>query len=259
MVSKRNLDLFPFIQGWNYNRENTSTRIITDLNGKKKLQLRVDLGLLQMELEDRPDGKRPYGRKSILDYFKHRLQKAKQIGREPALTNSNCDALCQEAIQYYHRYLAFFHMGYYDRVIQDTEHNIEIFKMIASYAENEDDYVTFLQFYPLVLFIHGKASALQAIKAGYKSTAIDAIDETILDISDFLKQNDLEIFINEIPEITSLTELRKKIIAGSRELSDYDKLNEKLRRAIAFENYEEAALIRDKLLIIKKQQRKIKK
>ena len=36
-------------------------RKIVGEDGKEKLQVRLDLGLLQMELNGRPDGERPHG------------------------------------------------------------------------------------------------------------------------------------------------------------------------------------------------------
>ena len=43
--------------------------------GRGKVQLRVDLGILQMEMNGRPDGHRPEGFESWLDYYEY-LQQA---------------------------------------------------------------------------------------------------------------------------------------------------------------------------------------
>src|SRR5688572_1160002 len=44
-------------------------------DGQEKIQLRVDLGLLQMNVQGRPDGKRPLGHPSLFEYQEARLKK----------------------------------------------------------------------------------------------------------------------------------------------------------------------------------------
>ena len=47
-------------------------RIVPGDDGREKLQMRIDLGLLQMELDGRPDGQRPAGAESLLDHLEAR-------------------------------------------------------------------------------------------------------------------------------------------------------------------------------------------
>jgi len=67
-------DISPVLRGWDYEPGTISVRKITGLDGRPKLQMRLDLGLLQMELSGRPDGLRPHGHESLLDYFESLLQ-----------------------------------------------------------------------------------------------------------------------------------------------------------------------------------------
>ena len=46
--------------------------------------MRIDLGLLQMELDGRPDGQRPHGFESLLDYYEARRKKAGGRRRKPS-------------------------------------------------------------------------------------------------------------------------------------------------------------------------------
>ena len=59
---------------WPFEPDEVLVRIIPGDDGRSKVQLRVDLGMLQMEMDGRPDGFRPEGFESWLDYYEHRQQ-----------------------------------------------------------------------------------------------------------------------------------------------------------------------------------------
>src|SRR6266567_990805 len=53
------LDLNSILKDWPHENGSIKVRKVAGLDGREKLQLRVDLGVLQMELTGRPDGRRP--------------------------------------------------------------------------------------------------------------------------------------------------------------------------------------------------------
>jgi hypothetical protein len=57
---------------WDY-KPGQVVRKFTGKDGTEKIQLRLDLGLLQMNATGRSDGKRPFGCTSWLEHFKARL------------------------------------------------------------------------------------------------------------------------------------------------------------------------------------------
>ena len=65
-------DISFLVQGWDYDPNEVTVRKITGLDGREKIQMRLDLGILQMETEGRPDGRRPFGRESLLEYHLER-------------------------------------------------------------------------------------------------------------------------------------------------------------------------------------------
>src|SRR5271155_1031351 len=67
-------DIGPLMRGWDYESGTINDRKIHGNDGQPKLQMRLDLGLLQMEMTGRPDGVRPHGHESLLEYFEHQLQ-----------------------------------------------------------------------------------------------------------------------------------------------------------------------------------------
>ena len=70
-VMRRDLD--EVIQGWPYDTEPSErlAREVRARDGRKVLQVRIELGVLQLEVTGRPDGVRPHGFVTYLDYLRH--------------------------------------------------------------------------------------------------------------------------------------------------------------------------------------------
>src|SRR5215207_7087656 len=66
-------DIVPLLKGWDYEPGTINVRKVHGADGAPKLQMRLNLGLLQMEMTGRPDGVRPHGCESLLDYFEDKL------------------------------------------------------------------------------------------------------------------------------------------------------------------------------------------
>jgi hypothetical protein len=69
------LDIGKALKGWTFEAGQVNVRLIRGNDGRPKLQLRLDLGLLQMELNGRPDGKRPHRSLTELDFQLSKLSK----------------------------------------------------------------------------------------------------------------------------------------------------------------------------------------
>ncbi len=57
-------DIEGILDGWEFEPDGLQVRIITGDDGTEKIQMRIDLGLIQMEMDGRPDGQRPGGSSS---------------------------------------------------------------------------------------------------------------------------------------------------------------------------------------------------
>ena len=68
-----NRDLTEILKEWPYEPGELHVRLIEGLDGEPKLQVRLDLGILQMNAEGRPDGEQPFGYDSLLEYHEARL------------------------------------------------------------------------------------------------------------------------------------------------------------------------------------------
>ena len=75
-------DLRRILKGWPYDPEHDA-RIVHGDDGREMLQVRTPLGIEQYEMDGRPDGLRPHGMESALEYQLHRLNQAKFRGARP--------------------------------------------------------------------------------------------------------------------------------------------------------------------------------
>src|SRR3954466_14272608 len=115
------LDLNDLLRDWPHEPGQLKVRKITGTDGREKIQLRIDLGLIQMETVGRPDGQRPHDYESLLEYYRHKLKRAEKKGEPFSLSSDEVSDLQQEGIQYYHRYISFFQLGEHAAVIRDTQ------------------------------------------------------------------------------------------------------------------------------------------
>src|SRR5437763_15804518 len=125
MFRTLSLDLNTILKQWPYASGTVEVRKSTGLGGREKWQLRVDLGVLQMEITGRPDDRRPHNCESLLEYHQRRATRAGQKGEAYELTPEQCAELQQEGIQYYHRYLSLYQINDFERVVRDTQQNLD--------------------------------------------------------------------------------------------------------------------------------------
>src|SRR3954454_18868520 len=100
------LDLNDLLRDWPHEPGQIKVRKILGTDGKEKIQLRIDLGLIQMEMNGRPDGQEPHNCESFLEYHQQRSERAEKKGEKYEMPPDEVGELQQEGIQYYHRYIS---------------------------------------------------------------------------------------------------------------------------------------------------------
>src|SRR5713226_7469228 len=174
-------DISHLLDQWDYQPGQVVVRRFKAKDGKEKLQLRVDLGLLQMNAEGRPDGKRPFGYTSLLECYQARLYKhlAAHEGNDEGFTlkAEECAKLQLEALQYHHRYICLLQLEDYAGVIRDAERNLAVFDFVAEHAQSEELAWSLQQFQPQLLMILTRARAAQALQAEDYTLAIQLVEE----------------------------------------------------------------------------------
>lgn len=243
-------DISDLLQDWDYQPGQVVARRFTGKDGTEKVQLRVDLGVLQMNAEGRPDGKRPMGHDSWYDFQLDRLVKHREEhGDEDdgfELDAEACGRLQQEAIQYHHRYICFFQLGDYSAVERDCDRNLAVFEFVAEFAKTEELAWSLLQFVPQLLMMRTRARGTERLKKRRHESACKAIEEGIEDLESFYRDNEREDLLEQSGEITSLRHWLGEVRAR-RPLSALEKLQRQLDEAIQHEDYEKAAQVRDEM------------
>jgi len=242
-------DISALLDQWDYLPGQVVVRKFRGKDGQEKIQLRVDLGLLQMNAQGRPDGKRPYGRESLLEYYQDCLGKFK---REHAgddcdfrLTAEDCSRLQQEFIQYHHRYICLFQLEEFDAVIEDTERNLNVFNFVEKYASMDDGWAL-QQFRPQCLMMRIRARGAVALKEDRYDQVIRLVESGLEEIRQFYRDHERQDLMEQSVEIQSL-EVWLEEIQSKRPMTAREKLESALNEAVKNEDYEKAALVRDKL------------
>ena len=271
-----NFDLTELLQNWPHEPGKINVRLIQGQDGEQKVQIRLDLGVLQMNVDGRPDGQRPNGYDSLLEYFEAKLDDASRAGEvgedegeqsgEVAetgdvaefggqaaadgstftLSPDDCRALRDEAVQYYHRYVALLVLEDYDRVVRDTSRNIRLLDLCAEHAESEEDKAVLEQFRPYITMMRARALASQALRDNEPKAAIHAIDDGIESLRRYFSGfGGLDMFESS-NEVQMLRGMRDSLVP-KLPVSQKTELRQRLQRALEAENYELAAILRDEL------------
>ena len=249
-----NFDISHLLEQWDYQAGQVVVRRFTGKDGLEKIQLRVDLGLLQMNAEGRPDGKRPLGHPSLYDHYQARLYKhlAENEGNDAGFTlrAPDCSRLQVEALQYHHRYICLLQLEDYAGVVRDTERNLAVFDFVQKHAESEEQAWSVQQFRPQLLMIHTRAKASESLRVKDYDTAIQQIEDGITRIKDFYRTYSRTDLLDQSGEISYLRNWLEEI-AVQRPLTTREKLERALNEAVNNEDYERAALMRDALRNLK--------
>ncbi len=243
-MNKMNLDLNHLLDGWPHEPGQIRVRKIMGRDGKEKLQLRIDLGLIQMELTGRPDGQRPHGCESYLQWHNERAVEAEAKETAFTLTSEECHELQQEGIQYYHRYISLFQLGDYAGVIRDTQRNLDLLSFTTKYAEQEELAWSFESFRAYVMMMNTRAKASIELDRHDYAAAIEKIEEGRDLIAE--SQASRQGAPTQCPEVEFLNQWLEELRA-KRPLSKLEALEKEMDNAIATEAYERAAELRDKI------------
>jgi hypothetical protein len=247
---RNDMDISGALRGWNFQPGQINVRLIRGSNGKPKLQLRLDLGLLQMELDGRPDGKRPHRVASELEYLTRKLRTHESRYHSEAgfaLTARDCQALREESAMFYHRYLSLFVLEQYAAVIRDTQHNLDVLDLCHRFGRSEYDRMCLEQYRPYILMMNIRAKACDALRQGYVRTAIAYLRGGIRKIAATFPREQRRNLLRQSNEARILLDMIKQIRAQLPP-DPRDLLKNRLKEALAAERYEEAADLRDQLL-----------
>jgi hypothetical protein len=238
------LDLNDLLRDWPHEPGQIKVRRILGTDGKEKIQLRIDLGLIQMETTGRPDGERPHGCESLLAYHSGLAQEKETAHQPYVLSPDEVGELQQEGIQYYHRYISLFQLNDFRGVIRDTQRNIELFNFVHRHGGAEELSHSLEQFRPYVLMMNTRARASIDLEQGDFAGALRQIERGREKIVEIFGGPESSEAVERSPEIAFLDEWMEEIRAR-QPLTKLEKMQREMETAIANEAYERAAELRD--------------
>ncbi|MFC1526171.1 UvrB/UvrC motif-containing protein [Candidatus Latescibacterota bacterium] len=236
-------DIGDLLSSWPFDPDEFIARRITAKDGTEKVQIRIDMGMLQLEMQGRPDGQRPHGCDSLLEFYDTGLARG-DYGE--GLDEDACEDLFQEAWQFYQRYLSLFYLEDYAGVVRDTEHNQKIFKLVEQHADNDDVKWYFEQYYPHAIMMRARSRAMISLEKDNYRGAMREVERGTEEIEAFLSEWGSEIADEDLPELSFLRDWHEEL-EKERPLSRREQLERDLTVAVEAENFEEAARLRDKL------------
>ena len=241
-------DVSRILSGWEYAPGELKVRKIVGADGLPKIQVRMDLGLMQLEWNGRPDACSPYGYRSLLDFYQ--AERRRWEGAHPhapfPLSPQACQELAEEAMKYYWRRISFFELKEYEGAENDALHNLAILALCSCCAQTEEDRQLAEQHTPFVTAHRFQARALRRLEAQDYDGTLQEIRRGIEEIEGFLANLGNFESRENCPELCFLrnweTEVRK-----NRPLSLKEQLHADLQAAVQQEQFERAAVLRDRL------------
>jgi hypothetical protein len=248
-------DIASILSDWSYEPNEVRARFIQADDGTRKVQIRLDLGVFQMELEGRPDGQKPRGFVSMRDFYVEEEARSEGQVLPYQLDFDACSELQQETMQYYYRMMAYHALGDLPGVVRDSDHNLDLIDIVSEYAMDDEIAWQFMQLYPYMRMMNVRARAELGMQQGDFDGAERLVAEAVADLEQFYEENyepenEDGTAVPPPPELTSLKELAEQV-DRRRPRSETETLQEALARAVELENYEKAAFLRDQLKALK--------
>ncbi len=239
MAQKQDIDVI--LRDWPYEPGVVNARLVVAGDGRDVLQLRIELGVLQMETTHRPDGEKPGDKPTYLDLVKEAVARE---GPDFELSEEQCLELDREFLQYYHRRVCWLAVREFERAIRDADHTLELMDFAAAYSSDPEWVLAHEQYRPFVLFHRAQAAALSRLTEEGAEAAVEEINAGLERIREVYENEEAEEEFDE----DELAEQLRRLQEWIRENYNVGRtLQEQLSDAVATEQYELAARLRDEL------------
>jgi hypothetical protein len=231
-------DIADILNLWPYEQGKLNARIVEAADSRPLIQIRIELGIIQMEMSGRPDGVLQEGFASLLSLLEDR-------GVPAGLDPDMCRRLREEGVQRSHRSAALFALGKWESVIHDCDQNLVLFDLCRDHAQEQMDGEALEQFRAAVIAMRARAGAEWAVEEGHPAKAVEAVNRGLEQLKESLGAGWESS--NEVQLLRGM----KEVLIPQLPPSERADLKERLLAAIAAENYELAAILRDELRLLR--------
>lgn len=250
------LDLNTITTDWPYPTEGVCARVVTAEDGRSFLQMRIELGVLQMFPDGRPDGDRYRTSECAL----HFVQKAMNRGR--TLDEQDWSELKRELQQFNYRRVAFTSLAeealekadtvdaqaHLLRCVRDIDHCIQVIKAMEEGRSDGAGPQALL--IPTLIFNRSKQLAQLRMIEGRQEEAIEEAEAGAKALERFFSEQSDDGGDEEVnPGVQQLRALADQLRKAPDPESE---LRGQLEQAVEREDFEAAARLRDQLRGIEK-------
>lgn len=238
----RNSHIDDILKNWEYDPYGVNARLAKGRDGRDVIQMRVDMGILQMETTGRPDGRRPEGAETYYDYL---LSRSLHLGPDFQLDETECMEIDREFVQFYHRRICWLQLNKFALAVRDADHTLGLMDFCSAHSPDEQWTISHEQYRRFVLFHRTQAAALAKLEESSDAEgAINELNNGLDRMRELFVTYDAEDEFEDDEIVHRLMEMREQL----RNKFGVDRtLLEQLDDAVAAEKYELAAKLRDEL------------
>jgi len=241
MSERRDQDIDRILRTWGYQPGAISARLVRASDGREVVQMRIEMGLLQMETKGRPDGEMPEGAETFLDCL---IQQSFGEDEDFVLSDEQCFEVDREFLQYYHRRVCWLALREFRRAIDDADHTLALMDFAAEHSPDQRWTLSHEQYRPFVIFHRTQAAAMDTLEKSGPEAAIEQINGGLKRMREVYAAMEAQEEFEEDELVAQLEGLKESL---REEYAVGRTLHEQLSDAIAAEEYERAARLRDQI------------
>jgi hypothetical protein len=230
-------DLTPWLREWPWRPGNLDVRVVSGSDGRPLFQVRLELGLLQMEADGRPDGLGYRDAPSALAWF--------VAHPEVRIDGGAVQDLEAEMAQRRQRGVACAAIQDWARARRDASDNVQALDLVAARAEHAADRGRLEGWRVHELALRARAEASLAVSMGRRDLARQALEAGLAAV----RQACVAGQAGQTPQIAMLMGLLDALTLKLPS-SERAELERRLQAAVRAENFELAAILRDELRLL---------
>lgn len=230
------------LKDWPYDPTAVSVRLVEGGDSREVIQMRVELGVLQLETTGRPDGWNPEGESTFFDYL---IKLEVSTADSFVLSEEQCMECDREFVQFYHRRICWLALQRYEDAVRDADHTLGLMDFCKRNSPEDEWTLTHEQYRPFVLYHRTQAAAMASVSEDKPELAVESINKGLDRLRAIYDSHNIEEEEFDSDELVErLVELRESL----RDQFDVGRtLKERLNDAVAAEQYELAARLRDEI------------
>ncbi len=237
-------DIDFILRDWEFKPGIVQARLVETRDGRQVIQMRVDLGVLQLDSVGRPDGASPHGHATFFNYLKEQARMAKQSRTKFVLGEEQCQEADREFVQFYHRRICWLALRHYGKAVADADHTLAFMDFVKKHSPSEEYTEAHEQYRGFVLFQRTQAATALQVEQDNPEGAIDELRVGLEQMKTFFAAYEM---LDEMEDDGMVQHLRKIENSLREEYRIESTLQEQLEQAVADEDYERAAKLRDEL------------